>query len=92
MNLRSILAECELFAQLTPDVLDALVAHATPLTLRGGSKLFATGDPSDAMFIVATGRPKVTLADGGFLGYSGRLEPRGAIGLCSAAAPPRTLL
>ncbi|MEK6806109.1 MAG: patatin-like phospholipase family protein [Pseudomonadota bacterium] len=83
MNLRSVLAECELFAQLTPDALDALAAHATPLTLRGGARLFSTGDAPDAIYIVASGRLRVTLPDGSFLGYVARLEPMGEIGAIS---------
>ncbi len=83
MNLRSILAECELFAQLTSDALDALARHATSLTVRGGARLFAAGDPSDAIYIVASGRLRVRLSDGTVLGYVARLEPLGEIGAIS---------
>jgi len=83
MNIRSLLAECELFAQLTPDALDALARQATPLTLRGGARLFAAGDAPDAIYIVASGRLRVTLSDGSFLGYVARLEPLGEIGAIS---------
>jgi predicted acylesterase/phospholipase RssA/CRP-like cAMP-binding protein len=85
MELRSVLAESTLFADLAPAALDALAAIATPLNLNSGERLFAEGDPAEHLYIVATGRLRVTVGDT-VTGYAGRLEPIGEIGLLSGEA------
>ena len=83
MELRSVLAESALFATLAPAALDALAGIATPLELKSGERLFAEGDPAELLYIVATGRLRATIGDGQVVGFIGRLEPVGEIGLIS---------
>src|SRR5688572_12479433 len=82
MELRSVLAESALFANLSASSLDALAGIASPLELRSGEKLFGEGDTAEHLYIVATGRLRVTIADA-LAGYIGALEPIGEIGLLS---------
>jgi predicted acylesterase/phospholipase RssA len=83
MELRSVLAESALFANLSASSLDALAAIAAPLELHSGERLFAEGDPAEHLYIVATGRLRATIGDGYVAGYIGALEPIGEIGLLS---------
>ncbi len=83
MELRSVLAESTLFADLAPLALDVLAGIATPLHLNSGDRLFAEGDSAEHLYIVATGRLRVTAGDT-VIGYAGRLEPVGEIGLLSS--------
>ena len=48
-----------LFASLSADVMAALQAQLTPLTLMSGEVLFREGDPSDSLYIVISGRLRV---------------------------------
>ena len=82
MELRSLLAESPLFANLAPSALDALAGIATSLHLNSGERLCAEGDAADHLYIVATGRLRVSVG-GTVIGYAGRLEPIGEIGLLS---------
>lgn len=82
MDLRSTLAESSLFAGLAPDALDALAAIATPIELRSGERLFSEGDTAEHVYIVATGRLRVLIGDR-IVGFIGRLEPAGEVGMLS---------
>lgn len=86
MEARSTLAECELFLGLEPAALDTLAACAKAVTVRGGETLFAAGDDSDALYIVATGRLRAVLPSGEVAGDIARLEPIGEIGVLSGEA------
>ena len=82
MELRSVLAETALFANLSASSLDALAALATPLHLSSGERLFAEGDAAEHLYIVATGRMRAMIGEH-LAGYIGALEPIGEIGLLS---------
>lgn len=82
MNVRDVLAECDLFATLEADALTTLSTLTQVVSVAGSERLFAEGDPSDALYIVATGRLRATSA-GRVLGFIGRLEPLGELGLIS---------
>lgn len=82
MELRSVLAESALFANLSTEAVDALAAIASPLELHSGERLFAENDPAEHLFIVATGRLRAMVGDV-LVGYVGVLEPIGEIGLLS---------
>lgn len=83
MEARSTLAECELFVGLDQAALDTLSACAKPVTVRGGETLFSSGEASDALYIVATGRLRAVLPSGQVAGDITRLEPIGEIGVLS---------
>jgi NTE family protein len=82
LELRSVLAESALFANLSAASIDALAAIASPLELSSGERLFTEGDAAEHLYIVATGRLRVTIGDT-LAGYVGALEPIGEIGLLS---------
>lgn len=82
MELRSVLAESALFASLPPPALASLAAIASPIALRSGERLFAEGEPAEHLYIVATGRLRVMIADR-FAGVVGALEPIGEVGMLS---------
>lgn len=87
MEARSSLAECVLFAGLSPAALETLATCAETVTVRGGETLFSAGDTSDALYIVATGRLRAVLPSGQVAGDITRLEPLGEIGVL--AGEPR---
>ncbi|MDP3857188.1 MAG: patatin-like phospholipase family protein [Stagnimonas sp.] len=87
MEARSTLAECVLFAGLSDDALDTLAACAKLRAVRGGETLFSSGETSDALYIVATGRLRAVLPSGQVAGDIYRLEPIGEIGVL--AGEPR---
>jgi len=90
MELRSVLAESALFANLSASSLDALTAIASPLELSSGERLFAEGDAAEHLYIVATGRLRVTIGDN-VAGYVAALEPIGEIGLLSGERRTATI-
>ena len=90
MELRSVLAESALFANLSASSLDALDALATPLELSSGERLFAEGDAAEHLYIVATGRLRAMIGDS-LVGYIGALEPIGEIGLLSGERRTATI-
>ncbi len=57
---RALLAECDLFRDLTDDELDRILAAATTRTLKRGDVLFAEGDESGEVFVVESGRIAMT--------------------------------
>lgn len=57
---RELLAESDLFKDLTTDELDSIVASATTRELRRGDVLFAEGDESNEVFVVDDGRIAMT--------------------------------
>ncbi len=80
VDLRAVLAEVPLFAGLDEDELGALSALADRQDLRSGARLYKEGDPSTHGYVVVRGRLRET-SDGELLGYIGRLEPVGEIGI-----------
>jgi predicted acylesterase/phospholipase RssA/CRP-like cAMP-binding protein len=83
MDALTVLAECPLTAGLSPEAVTRLAAEARPLRLEAGETLFAAGDASEILYIVATGRLRATFPDGLVAGDIARLEPIGEIGLLS---------
>lgn len=57
---RELLAESDLFKDLTVDELDSIVATASTRELRRGDVLFAEGDESNEVFVVDEGRIAMT--------------------------------
>ncbi|MGH8481100.1 MAG: Crp/Fnr family transcriptional regulator, partial [Nevskiaceae bacterium] len=90
MELRSVLAESQLFAGLPDAALDALAAIAEPVALRSGERLFTEGEPAEHLYIVATGRLRVMINDR-LVGVVGALEPIGEIGLLSGEKRTATI-
>jgi NTE family protein len=82
MELRSVLAESQLFAGLPDASLDALVGIAAPVSLRSGERLFTEGEAAEHLYIVATGRLRVMIGDR-LAGFVGALEPIGEVGMLS---------
>jgi NTE family protein len=87
MELRSVLAESQLFAGLPEASLDALAAITVPVSLRSGERLFTEDEAAEHLYIVATGRLRVMIRDR-LAGLVGALEPIGEVGMLSGE--PRT--
>lgn len=81
MDVRAVLADSPLFAEVDPGVVDALADQAEVVGLRGGERLFAIGEATDAVYVVASGRLRALAADGQVLGEIGRGEPIGEMGV-----------
>ena len=80
VDLEAVLAEVPLFSGLNGEDLSALSSLAERQDLRSGARLYKEGDPSTHCYVVLRGRLRET-SDGELLGYIGRLEPVGAIGI-----------
>jgi NTE family protein len=80
VDLKSVLAEVPLFAALDEQELGALSSLAERQDLRSGARLYKEGDPSTHCYVVLRGRLRETTGDE-LLGYIGRLEPVGEIGI-----------
>lgn len=57
----SALASSELFAALAPDEIDRLLPEIEAVRLPGGSVLFQQGDGADCLYIVVSGRLRVSI-------------------------------
>lgn len=79
MDARTILHQCPLFADLSEEAIEALARHARLVEVPSGGLLFARGSAPDHIYIVATGRLRAMLPDGGVAGMIPRLEPTGEI-------------
>jgi NTE family protein len=80
VNLGPELAEVPLFSVLDEEELTALSSLAERQDLRSGARLYKEGEPSTHFYVVVRGRLEET-SDGELLGYVGRLEPVGEIGI-----------
>ncbi len=80
MDFGAILAQTPLFADLDDKVIRSLESLAEPQDLHSGQRLYAEGDSASHFHIVVSGRLRVT-ARGALLGYVGRLEPVGEMGV-----------
>jgi predicted acylesterase/phospholipase RssA/CRP-like cAMP-binding protein len=83
MDALTVLAECPLTAGLSSEAVARLAAEARAVRLEAGEVLFTAGEPSEILFIVATGRLRAVFPDGRVAGDIARLEPIGEIGLLS---------
>ncbi len=81
MDVRAVLADSPLFAEVDPEVVNALADQADVVGLRGGERLFALGEAASAVYVVASGRLRALNEDGSLLGEIGRGEPIGEMGL-----------
>ncbi|WP_052378553.1 patatin-like phospholipase family protein [Polycyclovorans algicola] len=81
MNLADSLRTSALFESVSDSVFEALVARGTWVVVRGGDRFLSAGDPSDRMYILATGRLAATSKEGEMLGEIAPGEPIGEIGL-----------
>src|SRR5258706_3599070 len=81
------------FAALNPQTLEALLPELQPTRLPGGEVLFHAGESGDAMFVVLSGRLRVTvpLVNGAeTIREIARGEIVGELAfLCDEARPPR---
>ena len=58
------LRECRLFAGLDAPILNIVAAALRPRRFRRGETIFHADDPGDALFIVTSGRVKITIPPG----------------------------
>lgn len=87
MDFGSILAETPLFGGLNGGSLERLAGLAERQDLRSGDVLYEEGDPPTHVYVVVAGRLHVSSGDA-LLGYVGRLEPVGEMGI--VAGEPRS--
>lgn len=80
VDLGPVLAEVPLFSVLDDEELAVLSSLAERQDLRSGARLYKEGDPSTHFYVVVRGRLQET-SDDELLGYIGRLEPVGEIGI-----------
>src|SRR5438132_5280039 len=59
----SLLRGVPLFAALDDAAAEELCGYLHPVELKGGSNLFRVGDSGDAMYIIESGRVRITLTD-----------------------------
>ena len=81
----------EVFGALEPGLVASLLPRLTTLELPGGAVLMREGEPSDALYLVLSGRLLATRHEAGAenaLGEIGRGEPIGEMGVITGA--PRT--
>ncbi len=90
MDLGAVLAEMPLFSALDEESLTALSSLAERQDLRSGARLYKEGEPSTHCYVVARGRLQET-SDGELLGYIGRLEPVGEVGIMMREARTSTV-
>ena len=79
--LRDWLATVRLFAALSADELDALVAASRSITVRKGTRLFEEGAAADCCYVLVAGKAKLSLS--GHRGTEimlGTLHPKGLVG------------
>jgi CRP/FNR family transcriptional regulator/CRP/FNR family cyclic AMP-dependent transcriptional regulator len=79
---RRALRACRLFAELDDTTLDVVAAALRPRRFRRGETIFHIDDPGDALFIVASGRVKITIPseDGSDPAILTTIEPGGFFG------------
>src|SRR5438477_11775355 len=59
----SLLRGVPLFAALDDAAAEELCGYLHPVELKGGSSLFRVGDSGDAMYIIESGRVRITVTD-----------------------------
>jgi len=83
-RIEDLLQGIELFGGIAPAALSRLSGHAELVDLPGGDTLIREGDPSDALYVVASGRLQAFVAvEGGeaLVGEIGRGEVIGEMGI-----------
>jgi NTE family protein len=84
----------EVLGELEPALLARLLPRLTTLELAGGALLMREGEPSDALYLVLSGRLQATRLEGGeetVLGDIGRGEPIGEMGVITGAPRAATV-
>jgi len=81
VDVKSILRRTDLLRSAPDEVLDAVATASRLRVFRRGQVVFTRGDPSDALFVVISGRVKVVVrsADGGELTLT-IIQPGGVFG------------
>src|SRR6184192_1747755 len=59
----ALLRGVPLFAALDDAAAEELCGYLHPVELKGGSNLFRVGDSGDAMYIIESGRVRITVTD-----------------------------
>src|SRR5437773_12139202 len=59
----ALLRSVPMFAALNDAAVDELCGYLHPLELKAGSSLFRVGDSGDAMYIIESGRVRITVTD-----------------------------
>lgn len=77
-----------MFGELEPGLFASLQPRLTTLELAGGTVLMREGEPSDALYLVLSGRLVASRGADAVLGEIGRGEPIGEMGVITGA--PRT--
>ena len=77
------LADAPLLAGLDADARGALTAAGARRMLRSGETLYSAGDEATHVYLVLHGRLRVAAPDGDLIGYVGRHEPVGEMGVIS---------
>lgn len=77
---RQALAATPLFAGLSSELLEALVAHLALVSLEPGRALFREGDPGDALYVIVEGEVSVVVAEAPPRAEVQRLGPGSFIG------------
>lgn len=83
-----ILSELAIFAGLPPEAVTAIARASVVRTLRRGDHLVRSGEPSETVYVVSSGRFEVRVAGGGWRSEIGPGELVGEIGFF--ARLPRT--
>ncbi|NNF09002.1 MAG: cyclic nucleotide-binding domain-containing protein [Acidimicrobiia bacterium] len=94
VRVEKLLTSIELFSALDDVALAKLSAGAESLHLRGGEVLLREGDPSDALYVVASGRMQAFVTTDGteaLVGEIGRGEVIGEMGILADEARSATV-
>lgn len=81
----------EVLGTLDAELLARVLPRLSTLELPGGATLMAEGDPSDALYLVLSGRLRATRRSGTVLGEIGRGEPIGEMGVITGAPRSATV-
>lgn len=91
MNPRTVLAESVLFSRLSQQALDLLAEKVAVHEIKSGDVLFKSGEPSERLYLVASGRMRAMLPTGVIAGDIGRGESIGEIGLLAGESHGATV-
>lgn len=81
MDIRALLSQMSLFCGVSDEALHELAGMTHQRRLASGETLYRAGDPSDALYIVATGRLRIETEGSGVLTDVSRLEAVGEVGV-----------
>lgn len=87
----SLLKRCPFFANMTQEAIWSVLQHAELRHFSARQTIFRAGDPSDGLYVVASGRVAITIADGPNMLQLSVIEPPAALGVVGAIdGEPRT--